>query len=211
MDELYFAGTVNRRCDVRERFSWLDKKLRGQLSEKASLSDMIRLTEMLLVKKLETAKNNVLVDKIVGDILLHQGALEIGRLSKDNFVSGRQMERLFHEYIGITPKKLCNLVRYQCLWKDIVSQNDFDIMDAVYKYGYTDSAHLMREFRRYHSLNIRAAKELAFRQKAVAKRLQNVGNIQDISGWTLYTLFINKKRRHDHGKTESGNNPVSVI
>lgn len=170
MDELYFAGTVNMRCDVRERFSWLDKKLRGQLSEKASLSNMIRLTEMLLVKKLETAKNNVLVDKIVGDILLHQGALEIGRLSKDNFVSGRQMERLFHEYIGITPKKLCNLVRYQCLWKDIVSQNDFDIMDAVYKYGYTDSAHLMREFRRYHSLNIRAAKELAFRQKAVAKR-----------------------------------------
>lgn len=28
----------------------------------------------------------------------------------------RQLERLFHEYIGMTPKKLGKLVRYQFLW-----------------------------------------------------------------------------------------------
>lgn len=65
------------------------------------------------------------------------------------------MERLFHEYIGMTPKKLSNLVRYQCLWRDIVSQSHFNILDAVYKYGYTDSSHLKREFKRYHSMSIR--------------------------------------------------------
>lgn len=100
---------------------------------------------------------------MMNDILLYQGALEINQLSKENFISSRQMERLFCEYIGMTPKKLSNRVRYQYLWKDIVSQNDLDIASAVSKYGYTDLPHMMREFKRYHSMNIREAREIALR------------------------------------------------
>lgn len=131
-----FVGTLNGRYDVRERFGWLDQELHGLLFD-LELTDMIRFTETLLLKKLITAR--------------------------ENFISSRQMERLFCEHIGITPKKLSNLVRYQCLWRDIVSQNRFNITDAVHKYGYTDVPHLMREFKRYHSMNIRDAREMALR------------------------------------------------
>ena len=99
----------------------------------------------------------------MNDILLHHGGLAISQLSKENFICGRQMERLFHEYIGITPKKLSNLVRYQCLWRDIVYKSHLNMMDAVQRYGYTDSSHLMREFERYHSMNIRDALKMALR------------------------------------------------
>lgn len=104
----------------------------------------------------------MIVDRVMQDILQHHGGLEISRLAKENFISSRQMERLFHEYIGMTPKKLSNLVRYQYLWKDIVSQRNFDIASAVSKYGYTDLPHMMREFKRYHSMNIREAREMAY-------------------------------------------------
>lgn len=157
-----FAGTVNKHYDVRERFCWLDRELRSPLAQPGNLTDLIQFTEALLLKKLETARSNKAVDGIMNDILRRQGALEIDQLSKENFISSRQMERLFQEYIGMTPKKLSNLVRYQYLWRDIVSQNDFDIANAVSKYGYTDAPHLMREFKRYHSMNIREAKELAY-------------------------------------------------
>lgn len=158
-----FVGTVNGRYDVRERFSWLDRELRSRLSEPGNLADWIRLAETLLLKKLEAARENVIVDRVMQDILRHHGGLEISRLAKQNLISSRQMERLFHEYIGMTPKKLSNLVRYQCLWMDIVSQGHFNMMDAVDKYGYTDVPHLMREFERYHSMSIRNAREIAFR------------------------------------------------
>ena len=97
----------------------------------------------------------------MNDILLYQEALEINQLSKENFISSRQMERLFCEYIGMAPKKLSNLVRYQYLWKDIVSQSNFDIASAVSKYGYTDLSHIMREFKRFHTMNIQEAREMA--------------------------------------------------
>ena len=156
-----FVGTVNGRYDVRERFNWLDRELRDRLTELGNTTDLIRLTESLLLKKLETARTNKLVDGVMNDILWHQGALEINQLSKQNFISSRQMERLFSEYIGMTPKKLSNLVRYQYLWRDIVSRSNFDIASAVSKYGYTDLSHMMREFKRYHSVGIREAREMA--------------------------------------------------
>lgn len=155
-----FTGTVNGTYDVRERFGWLDRELRTRLTEPGNLTDWIRLAETLLLKKIETARSKAVVDSVMHDILRYQGGLGIQQLSKEHFISGRQLERLFHEYIGITPKKLSNLVRYQCLWRDLVSQSQFHIMDAVQKYGYTDLSHLMREFERYHSMGIRNALEL---------------------------------------------------
>lgn len=158
-----FVGSVNGRYDVREKYNWLDRELRSHLAERGNMTDLIRLTESLLLKKLETARRNKLVDGVMNDILLYQGVLEINQLSKENFISSRQMERLFCEYIGMTPKKLSNLVRYQYLWQNIVSQSSFDIASAVSKYRYTDLSHMMREFKRYHTMNIREAREMALK------------------------------------------------
>lgn len=165
-----FKGTLNGHYDVRERFNWLDKELRSRLAEPGNLADRIRLTERLLLERLEASRSNHVINDAISNILLNHGSVEVSRLSKECFVSGRQLERLFLEYIGITPKKLSNLVRYQFLWKDIVTRNDFDIMDAVHKYGYTDSAHLMREFKRYHSMNIRAARDMAFKHRSSVRK-----------------------------------------
>lgn len=85
-------------------------------------------------------------------------------------MSTRQLERLFHEYIGITPKKISNIIRYQFLWRDILYEPHFDILNAVYKYGFTDQSHLMREFKKYHSMDINSARVIAFK---------NVENIQE--------------------------------
>ena len=48
----------------------------------------------------------------------------------------------------------------------------FSMLDAVVKYGFTDQSHLIREFKRYHSMDISSAKRYAY---------QNVENIQDFS------------------------------
>lgn len=46
---------------------------------------------------------------------------------------------------------------------DIVSQSNFDIAFAVSKYEYTDMSHMMREFKRHHTMNIREAREMALK------------------------------------------------
>lgn len=155
------TGTVNGAYDAREHFSWLDRELRGRLPELRNPAERIRFTEKLLLKKLEFPRDCAAVDAAVGQILFHRGTWEVSRLSRESFLSTRQLERLFHEYIGITPKKLSNLIRYQFLWNDVVALPGFDVLDAVLRYGYSDLAHLTREFKRYHSMDIRTARLLA--------------------------------------------------
>ena len=146
--------------------------IRPHLLELKTLQEKVIFVEKILVKNLPNVNKNVVVNDTIQNILQHKGSLNVSNLARDSFVSTRQLERLFYEHIGITPKKLSNLIRYQLLWKDILCEPDFDVIDAVHKYGYTDQSHLMREFKRYHSMDINSAKAVAF---------ENVGNIQDIS------------------------------
>ena len=46
------------------------------------------------------------------------------------------------------------------------------MLSAVHKYGYTDQSHLLREFKRYHSMDIHEARTIA---------LKYVENIQAVS------------------------------
>lgn len=166
-------STMNGYFDVGSRFEWLDKIIRPKLLDLRTLQEKASFTEQVLLKKLSDVRENKVVNDTIQNILINKGSLDITDLAKESFVSTRQLERLFHEYVGITPKKISNLVRYQFLWKDILCEPDFNVLSAVCKYGYTDQSHLLREFKRYHSMDIHNAKTIAFK---------DVGNIQDVFG-----------------------------
>lgn len=165
-------STMNGYFDVGSRFEWLDKSIRPRLLELKTLQEKISFTEQVLRKRLSDVRENAVVNNTIQNILLNKGSLGIANLAKESFVSTRQLERLFHEYVGITPKKLSNLIRYQFLWRDILCEPDFDALSAVHKFGYTDQSHLLREFKRYHSMDIHNARIMAFK---------DVGNIQEVS------------------------------
>lgn len=164
-------STVNVYCEVGSRFEWLDRVIRSKLPELVTLQEKISFVEQLFLQRVENVKENKIVNTTIKNILINRGSLEVSDLAKKSFVSSRQLERLFHEYIGITPKKLSNLIRYQFLWRDILCEPEFNILNAVCKYRYTDQSHLLREFKRYHSMDIHSAKIAAFK---------NVENIQDV-------------------------------
>lgn len=153
--------TVNGFYDVQSRFWWLDHLLRRQLLEKSGLEERIKTAEALFIRKLPGVRQNRVIDKAVHHIILNKGRQSAVELAGECFVSSRQLQRLFHEYIGITPKKLSNLIRYQYLWNDIIRDTKFDVQDAVHRYGYTDQSHLLREFKRYHTMDICTAKKYA--------------------------------------------------
>ena len=99
----------------------------------------------------------------------HKGNLRTESLSRSLHISRRQIERRFLEETGFSPKQLTNLVRYQMLWNGLLHRRFRSLSDAALELGYTDQAHLSREFKRYHTMNIHdalqyAAKDVAFLQ-----------------------------------------------
>ena len=61
------------------------------------------------------------------------------------------MERIFAENVGVSPKTLSNLIRYQLVWQEMTGGST-DISDLVEKYGYADQAHLLNDFRFRHGM-----------------------------------------------------------
>ncbi len=164
-------GSLNEYCGIDSRFQRLDRILRPQLLDNSLMEERIRIAEKFFLRQMLCPRQNDIINQAAREIVSCKGTLSVSGLAEECFVSSRQLERLFHEYIGITPKKFCNLVRYQCLWNEILRNPGFRILDAVERYGYTDQSHLMREFKQYHTMDIGKAKMYA---------CHNVENIQYI-------------------------------
>lgn len=151
-------------------FAGLKKIIEPLLFDISDIRELIPIAEQALLTRFNEKHGNRTVFETVGLILEHKGNLPVGKLSNDVHVSERQLERLFHEYIGCSVKRMASLIRYQYLWHEILFNQQFHILDAVFKYGYCDQPHLLNDFKKYHSMTITEAKAYA---------LQNVGNLQD--------------------------------
>lgn len=128
-----------------------------------TMKERIPIAEKFLLSKLNLNKINSNVLNAAYSILNSKGTNRINEVCSYAAVSQRQLERLFLDHIGISIKKLSSLVRYQNLWQEVVFSPGFDIQNAVLKYGYTDQSHLLHEFKKYHGITPKQAKELALK------------------------------------------------
>ena len=163
------SGTLNGYFDAHERFGWLCAMLSERLAGLATMQERAALAEGLLLSRFEKAEENSRFDEAVLTLLGSRGSMGIAALAGEVFFSTRQLERVFREYAGVSPKRLAGIIRYQSLWQDAL-RTGFDVQDAVLKYGFTDEAHLLREFKRYHGMGLRKARALA---------LADVAKLQD--------------------------------
>lgn len=158
--------------DVGYHFAKIEKEIENMLFDVADIYQLIPVVEKVLLKRLSDRYENQTVLRAVHKILASRGNLAMADLRQEVLVGDRQLERLFGEYVGVSPKSLASMVRYQCLWSDIIYRKNFNMLDAVYRYGYSDQAHLCHDFKKYHSMGVTEARRFA---------LQNLGNVQDTS------------------------------
>lgn len=154
-------GVLNQSFDIGYHFEKIKKQISPILLYAESMEMLIPIVEKILLANLHTERSNSLVLEALYRMMRHKGNCKIEGLAKDLHISNRQLERLFREYVGVSPKSMASMMRYQYLWNDVLFRPDFRILDAVHEYGYTDQAHLLRDFRKYHSMNIEEAKKHA--------------------------------------------------
>ncbi len=76
------------------------------------------------------------------------GSLSIEELSKSNNISVRQLERIFKDSIGLTPKEYSSIVRFQKALNLIKSpRKGRSLLDIAFECGYYDHSHLTNEIK----------------------------------------------------------------
>lgn len=152
--------------DAGQYFPKLKKAIEPRLFDTVTLADRIKIAEEYLLENLHPERLNTTVMTALDMMIQRKGNVKIDFLARDLHISKRQLERLFSEYMSISPKSISTLVRYQCVWQEALFNSGFNSMDAVENYGYTDQSHLLKEFRKYHSMTITDAKKKALKDVA---------------------------------------------
>jgi AraC-like DNA-binding protein len=103
---------------------------------------------------LDKFKNpNDFLRQVIETIQIHKGQIKVDVLASKHFTTVRQLERSFKQHIGVSPKVLINLTRYQNAMAAFRQRKpEESLLSIAIDQGYYDHAHLTNEFKRYNGV-----------------------------------------------------------
>jgi transcriptional regulator GlxA family with amidase domain len=93
----------------------------------------------------------------VNEILRSRGQLRVEQLAEKVGWSRRQIEREFRSGVGVSPKVLARIIRFQNLLRLVGESELREWADVALAVGYADQPHMVREFREFSGQSPTAA------------------------------------------------------
>jgi AraC-like DNA-binding protein len=103
----------------------------------------LRLVEAFLRARRRRAPT--LPSHLVREVLASRGRLRSEALARASGLSLRQLERCFRDAVGLSPKRLSRIVRFQEVLRRTVDDTA-DWVSVALECGYCDQSHLVRDF-----------------------------------------------------------------
>jgi AraC-like DNA-binding protein len=133
-------------------------KLEDTISGAASFEEKIILAEEFLMKRLSVIRQNYEFERIsscMNLITRSRGVSGIDELASEACLSRKQLERVFSEGIGATPRQFLKIVRFQNAIYHKAHNQGCSFTSLAYNCGYYDQSHMNNEFRKMSGLTPR--------------------------------------------------------
>ena len=156
ISRLPMEGTLNQAVPSGDIFPSIEE-LCEKIFEEPLFNRRMLIAEAYIKKLMRTDEISLPFFNGVDYILRQKGTGTLKQLARHLCYSERQVQRIFLDAVGTTPKQLMSLVRYQSVWQELVALRNIDYMNIVCRYGYTDQSHFISDFKKYHSVTPREA------------------------------------------------------
>ena len=142
-----FAGKILSLDQVSSKFC---QQLQAQIGEPSSLKVRISKLEKLLTAKLQdSTKLDARIEYAARLALELRGLVSVSSLSRVTGIGTRQLERKFRQEVGISPKSLCRVLRFQEVFRSLDRYPARQWASIAVACGYYDQAHLIRDFEQF--------------------------------------------------------------
>ncbi|MDH3591208.1 MAG: helix-turn-helix domain-containing protein [Planctomycetota bacterium] len=141
----FFGAPMRELTDRRVAVDDVDRRL-GRELRGASVARAHRV----LLDRLRPARGDA--EAAVAAIGATHGLATIDTITARTGIHPRRLERLFRDEVGLTPKQLARIARFQRVFRMVESTERLDWAGAALACGYADQSHLIREFRRLAGL-----------------------------------------------------------
>lgn len=124
------------------------KELLEQLEEATSDNERISKLDAFLEKRLLPQMDMVdYVDYSIQQMKACKGNLPIKNLEQKLGITTRQLERLFRNRVGLSPKEMAKLIRLNCAFSSLEADPGISLTSLSYEAGYYDQSHFSRDFK----------------------------------------------------------------
>ena len=125
-------------------------RLEEALGEAGGDEEHVRVAERFLFGLLDESRaSGPGLRVVLGEILRRRGQVDLARLSRRADLSQRQLERRFRAAVGVAPKLLCRMVRFQEVLRRLQDPGPLSWVDIALDCGYFDQSHLIRDFQAF--------------------------------------------------------------
>lgn len=116
----------------------------------SSDEEMIHAAESMLLQRLPEPDAMVgLIDKMVAAAARRNGPASVEQLGEEFNYGVRRLQRLFHDYVGVSPKWVIQRFRIQEASWTLSEGYGGSLAELAAELGYFDQAHLARDFTRF--------------------------------------------------------------
>lgn len=123
----------------------LERELLSVSEDLASLSEKMKAVESVLTNRVLTTSPSM---QLAARIVNSAGLISVDQLALDAGISSRQLERRFMREVGVGPKLLSRILRFQQVFR-AVERSDSAWASIAIDCGYYDQAHLIRDFNQF--------------------------------------------------------------
>jgi AraC-like DNA-binding protein len=124
------------------------KHLGGRLAEAGADEIFLRAVEDLFAESVGRASPpDPGVRRAIHEILRRRGNVGMDRLAALSDLSRRSLERRFDAAVGMPPKRLARIVRFQRVFREARAAATAGWVEVALRCGYSDQSHLIRDFR----------------------------------------------------------------
>ena len=129
------------------------KQLEKQISNAESIEGKVTLLQQFLLKQFMLQQEDSIFEYCVAKITSSKGKITIKELEKKTGYSSRWLNMKFKDKLGISPKNLSTIIRFNQYYNAVANNNEIDFMQNAFYDHYYDQSHFLKEFKRFTGLS----------------------------------------------------------
>jgi AraC-like DNA-binding protein len=155
---------------------WTDLAARVESAVRADDDDAaVALVQDHLIEKLLTATVDLSRLRAAARMLhLRSGQFRLAELAECCNLSSRQVQRQFRDRLGVSPKTLGRVIRFEEIRKRLMFEPDQSLTALAHEFGYTDQAHFTHDFKDFAD---RTPGEFAREMRAIRNIFRDHDNV----------------------------------
>lgn len=134
---------------IDEVFNRAVSEIQEQIANCPRVDDKIELLQKFLLKLFTHTAPDPIFEYCIQRIQETNGAISIKELEKSTGYSSRWLNMKFQEKIGVSPKNLCAISRFQFFYQTLISDPSQIFENKIYHSIYHDQSHFIKEFKRF--------------------------------------------------------------